>query len=226
MTPNDDYILDSVLPELETSTKVYYIYSEDEIAAKYILEKLKVNPIISPKLLDFPVKSDYSNLTVENIQSLFENPNESQSILLYVFEQDKYINLYNEGLTFPGQQYDIQGIQPPLIIGEAAIQLNNKYNVSSFKGTNTSILWRKGYNSLGSNNYSNISLNILNSINILSLKENIENINSNFGVLQFDPISRDILYPSFLVEIFKNGKYNNLFLSVDDPELGNIKLNL
>ncbi len=220
MTPNDDYILDSVLTELETSTKVYYIYSEDEIAAKYILDKLKTNEMISPKLVDYGVKSDYSNLTVESIENLFEDPNETQTILLYVFDQDKYIDLYNEGLTFPGQQYNIQGIQPPVITGEAAKQLNNKYNVSAFKGTNTSIIWRKGYDTLGQNNYSNISLNILNLNNTLLFKENIENINSHFGILQFDPVSRDILYPSFLVEVFKDNKYNNKFLSVDDPILG------
>ncbi len=226
MTPNDDYILNSVLPQLESSSKVYYIYTAGEVAMLNILSLLKSNPIISPKLITFAVNPDNSNLTVQNIENLFENPDESQSILLYLLDRPPYIDLYNQGLTFPGQQYDILGIQPPQIIGEAAIQLNNKYNVTAYKGTNTSIIWRDGYNSLGEDNYSIVSLNILNLLNTLVLKENVSNINSHFGILQFDPVSRDIIYPSFLVEILQNNQFINKYLIVNDPLLGTYNANL
>ncbi len=220
MTPDDDYILESVYPQLKDSSKIYYIYSEDESAALYVLKKLNEDIEISSKLISYGVKKDYSNLTVENIQELFINSDESQSTLLYVFNEQKYVNLYNEGLTFPGKQLNIQGIQPPIIEGEAAIQLNNKYILSSFKGTNTSIIWREGYNTLGQNNYSIVALNILNLLNNLITKKRVSNINSHFSILQFDPVTRDIIYPTFLIETFRDGKYNNTFLSVDDPSLG------
>ncbi len=225
MAPPDNFILDSVLPQLESSSKIYYIYTLDELAPLNILELLEKNPTIKSKLVIYGVKKDNSNLTLQEMQNLLQNSESSQCVLLYLFTRRDYINFYNLGLTFSGQQYDIIGGTPPPIIGEAAIQLNNKYNVSTFKGTNTSIIWREGYNALGQTNYNTKVLNILNLLNTLLLKENIENINSHFGVLQFDPVTRDIIYPSFLVEIFKDGKYINKFLSVDDPILGKYQAN-
>lgn len=221
MTPTDNYILDSVLIQLETSSKVYYIYTAGEVAMLNVLDILQANPIIAPKLITFAVNPDSSNLTVANIQNIFVSPDSSQSILLYLLDRDPYINLYNSGLTFPGQQYDILGIQPPMITGEASIQLDDKYNVTSYKGTNTSILWRTGYNTLGQDNYSIVSLNILNLLNtIVSTESEINNINTHFGVLQFDPVTKDSIYPSFLVELFKNNVFNNKYLVVNDPSLG------
>ncbi len=220
MTPTDNYILESVLPQLENSSKIYYIYSLNELAPLNILELLENNPIIKPKLILYGVKNDNSNLTLEDMQNLLQNSDSSQCVLLYLFTRRNYINLFNEGLTFAGQQYDIIGGVPPPIMGEAANQLSNKYNVSTYKGTNTSILWRIGYNTLGQTNYNTKVLNILNLLNTLVEKKNINNINSHFGILEFDPVTRDIIYPSFLVETFRDGKYNNTFLSVDDPDLG------
>ncbi len=225
MTPNDNFILDSVLKQLESSSKIYYLYTASELATLNVLEILKSNPIISPKLISYAIEPDNSNLTVENIKNLFVDPNESQSILTYLLVREPYIDLYNKGLIFPGQQYDIFGIYLPEIKGEAAIKLNNKYNISLFKGTNTSIIWRDGYNIIGENKYQVVALNILNLLNTLVEKKNVVNINSHFGVLQFDPVTRDIIYPSFLVEVFKDGKYVNKFLSVDDPILGKYQAN-
>ncbi len=162
MAPPDNFILDSVLPQLESSSKIYYIYTLDELAPLNILELLEKNPTIKSKLVIYGVKKDNSNLTLQEMQNLLQNSESSQCVLLYLFTRRDYINFYNLGLTFSGQQYDIIGRTPPPIIGEAAIQLNNKYNVSTFKGTNTSIIWREGYNALGQTNYNTKVLNILN----------------------------------------------------------------
>lgn len=225
VTANDDYILESVLPQLEASSTVFYLYNENELACLNILEILQNNPIIAPKLQTFPVQGDDSNLTVSNVQNFFQTTDSSQSTLVYIFRLEKYIQLYNEGLTFNGQQYDILGIQPPDITGEAAVQLNDKYNITNFKGTNTSIIWRNGYNTLGQNNYSIVTLNCLLLLNVLITQQDIENINSHFGVLEFDPVTRDILYPSFLVETFKNGEFKENYLNVNDPLLGKYQAN-
>jgi hypothetical protein len=44
-------------------------------------------------------------------------------------------------------------------------------------------------------------------------------------VLEFDPVTRDILYPSFLVETFKNGEFKENYLNVNDPLLGKYQAN-
>ncbi len=90
-----------------------------------------------------------------------------------------------------------------------------------FAGTNSSIIWRAGYDTLGVDNYSVVTLNVLNMLNTLVFDENIDNINSHSGVLQFDPVSRDVLYPTFIVEKFNGNTYDTIYLYVEDPLLGN-----
>ena len=77
--------------------------------------------------------------------------------------REEYINLYSGALTFLRQQYDITANQLPTIpAGIASDKLSNTYNVVTFKGVNTSILWRNGYNALGETNYNATALNVLN----------------------------------------------------------------
>ncbi len=225
ITANDDFLLESIITNLETSSIVYYFYDENELACLNVLEILENNQIISPKLKKFPIESDYSNLTVQNVNIFFENPNSSQSSLLYIFQREKYIDLYNQGLTFPGQQYDILGIQQPVILGNASIQLNNKYNITNFKGIETSLIWRKGLENLGPNNYSIVTLNCLNLLNTLVSNNQVNNINSHFSIVQFDQVSRDIIYPTFLVETFVSGVFKKNYLIIDDPILGTYQAN-
>ncbi len=220
MAPTDNYILDSVVKQLEESSKIYYIYSDEELAPLNILKLLEENETIKSKLVLYGVKNDLSNLTVSDLQNLFTGSDSTQCVLLYLFFRREYISLYNNGLTFPGQQYDIIGGLAPVITNQAATQLNNKYNISTYKGINTSITWRRGYYALGQTNYNTKVLNILNLLNTLVTKLNVENINSHFGITQFEPVTRDLIYPSFLVEVFSDGKFINKFLFVDDPYLG------
>ncbi len=225
MSPTDNYILDSVTPQLENATKIYYIYTLGELAPLNILELLENNPSLEPKLVPYGAKPDNSNLTVQDMQTLFQNATSTDCVLLYLFNRRFYINLYSQGLTFPGSQYDIIGGTPPPITGEASNQLNGKYNVSTFKGTNTSIIWRDGYNTLGQTNYNTKVLNILNLLNSLVSNQSVENINSHFGILEFDPVTSDLIYPSFLIETFTNGNYISSFLFVDSPLLGKYQAN-
>ncbi len=224
MSPTDNYILDSILPQLNASSKIYYIYSEGEVATLNVLQILNSIPTIKSKLVPYPVKKDNSNLTVNNLQNLFQISDSTQSVLLYLFSENIYIELYSQGLTFLGKQYDIIGITPS-ITGESALQLNNKFIVPVYKGIDTSIIWREGFYKLGTTNYNTTILNILNLINSLVLDESVDNINSHFGILQFDPVTKDIIYPSFLIETFVNGNYVKTFLFVDDPVLGKYQAN-
>ncbi len=220
MAPTDNYIVDSVLPQLNSSSKIYYIYTEGELAPLNVLEILEGIPDIKSKLVPYPAKRDNSNLTVQDLQNLFADSDSSQCVLLYLFNRREYISLYNKGLTFPGSQYDIIGGLAPAITGQAAVELDNKYNISTFKGTNTSIIWRAGNNALGQTGYNTKVLNILQLLNYLITNQSVSNINSHFGVLQFDPVTRDIIYPSFLIEKFSSGIFIETLLYVDDPLLG------
>lgn len=224
MTPTDDYILDSILPQVYPSPTVYYIYTEGEVAMLNVLAILQADPLIT-NLKTYAVNS--SNLTVTNISTFLSGSTSQDSIILYLLDREPYIDLYNQGLTFAGNQYDITGIVPPKIVGSGAIsQLTNKYLIISYKGIQTSILWRRGYDTLGVDNYSIVSLNAINLLNSLVYKKSVTDINSHFGILQFDPVSSDIIYPCFLVEIFNGTIFASSYLLVNDPILGSYQANL
>jgi hypothetical protein len=222
MSPVFTKVLSAISEELTNANAIYYLYTLGELgpeSVKKYLEELLAKGEIN-QLYTYGVTPE--NLTVDNINNFFQSTNISDNdiVLFTLVDRNSYIDLYNKGLTCPAQQYDFVVFQPAIITGEAAIQLNNKYNSILFAGTNTSILWRSGFESLGVNNYSVITLNVLNMLNSYVTKQNIENINSHFGVLQFDPVTKDIIYPSFLVLKFKDNKFNKQFISAEDPFLG------
>jgi hypothetical protein len=223
LTPNDNYIIEPILPQLQASSKVYYIYTEGEVAMLNILEILKTE-LGESKVLSYAVNS--SNLTVSNMQFFLSGSSSTDSIVLYLLDREPYIDLYTQGLTFEGQQYDILGIQPPMIPSTASLELENKYNIISFKGIETSPIWRAGYKSLGELDYSIVTLNGLQLINYLVEEISLLNISSHFGILQFDEITKDIIYPCFLVQLYNGITFETLYLLVNDPLLGKYQANL
>ena len=224
VTANDTYILEAVYPKLYESETVYYIYSANQVATLNVLNILQNNPNIK-NLVIYAV--DDNNLTLDNMKTFLENSTDKDSILLYLlFYRENYINFYSEGLTSPSQQYDITGDIIPSIPESSANELTNKYNVVLFKGTQTSYIWRHGYEILGQNNYSIVSLSILQLLNYLTSNNYVDNINSHFSILQFDPVSRDLIYPTFLIETFVLDSFKNTFLTVDNPILGKFIANL
>ena len=219
LTPTDDYSIEIILPKLYESPTVYYIYTEGEIAPLNILYILENNKNIK-NLKTFAVNS--VNMTVDSIKLFLDGSISEDSIVSYLlFYRDAYIDLYSKGLSFPGQQYDILIISSPIIPEGSIAQLTNKYNIIIFQGIDTSEIWRNGYYTLGENMYSIVSLNILNLLNYFAYNKSIENINSNFSILQFNPVTKDLIYPTFLIQIFIDGIFYNKFLSAIDPILGN-----
>ena len=216
MTPDDNYSLQSINNKLYLSPTVYYIYTGEQVAGINILKILETDTNIN-NLKTYPINN--TNLTLENLKIFLKDSTELDSIILYIFDIEKYINLYSEGLTTPSQQYDLSGF-PPNIPISASNELTNKYNIITFKGTQTSVLWRNGYNTFGENKYSFVSLNILQLLNYFVSDISIENINSHFSILEFDPVSKDLIYPTFLVETFIKDKYIKKFLYVNNPLLG------
>lgn len=223
MSPVFTEYFKAIQPQLKNANAVFFLYTLGEAgpeSEKTYLESLLAEGEINT-LYTFGVTPE--NLTVENINNFFQSNNISSNdiVLFNIFDRASYIDLYNNSLTCPAQQYDIVSFQPAIITGEAAIQLKDKYNAILFAGTNSSIIWRAGYDTLGVDNYSVVTLNVLNMLNTLVFDENIDNINSHSGVLQFDPVSRDVLYPTFIVEKFNGNTYDTIYLYVEDPLLGN-----
>ncbi len=227
MSPIFNDYFKSIETQLDSANAVFFLYtlgeSGPESEKRYLEELLNQGKINT--LYTFGVTT--TNLTVENINNFFLSNNISSNdiVLFNIFDRNSYINLYNNGLTCPAQQYDIVSFQPAIITGQAAIELQNKYNAILFAGTNTSVIWRAGYNSLGVDKYSVVTLNVLNMLNTLVTDQNVENIYSHSGVLEFDPITRDIIYPSFIVQKFNGVNYINTYLYVISPLLGNYQAN-
>jgi hypothetical protein len=217
MTPSDNYVIDSIQSFLKDKT-VNYIYSSNENAPTNLIPNIQSIQGISLNLIPITSTSDFN--TTEFINTVNSFPN-TDIILFYVLTgRENYISLFSTSgpITFTGQQYDILGIVAPNI---ESVTLENKYNIVTFKGIETSIIWRNGYIDLTSNNFSIVSLNILNLLNTLLNNSSLENINSYFGILQFDPVTKDLLYPNFLIETFTgNNTFTNTNLFLKDPILG------
>lgn len=215
--PDDNYRI-KYIPNLTTAPKVYYIYQNGLLVGNDINNLLINIPITNLNVL----AANVSDLTVSNISS-FLSGSSSSDILITLFStiRSNYINLYSEGLTFSGQQYDITANQLPTIpIGTASTELLNKYNVITFNGINTSILWRNGYNTLSSSNYNITALNILNMLNQFANRQIVDNINSHYSSLIFNPVTKDTEYPSILLQKYNGTTFINTNLYVKDPYLG------
>ncbi len=222
MTPTDNYILDPIYPHLYSASTVYYIYTDGEVAMTNVLNILQNNPSIT----NLQALAITPSTPADVVHTFLNGSSSSDVIVTYLLDREPYIQYYTEGLTFDGQQYDILGIQPPKIPYNALDALIDKYNIVSFKGIATSELWRMGYNTLGEDQYSIVSLNSLHLINYLVYGEDIMDIDSHFGILQFDEITRDLIFPSFLVQTLTDYQvFSNNYLTVNDPLLGTFTAN-
>ncbi len=217
LTPSLDNEINVIKNKLYSANTVYYIYTKDEVAMEDVKILLENDPNIN-NLQTYGLTKD--NTTVSNLQNFLQKSTTNDLVCLLIINRNDYLNLYSNGLTCPTDQYDLSNTPPQEIIGEAANQLKNKYYPITLQNIGSSILWRDGYNSLGIENYSSTTLNTLNMLNTLVLKRNIDNINSHSGILQFDEVTRDIIYYSYLVKLFNGNSYNNQYLFVDDPYLG------
>ena len=226
MEPSDNYIVDSITPELEKAKTVYYIYTDYELASLNVLNILQENKKINLKT--YAIDKDNVNLTVSDLNNFFIDSNEDDVTLLYIFDEQSYFNLYNEKppLTFHGSQYDIINSGTPKIYGTGKDTLNNKLYFIQSVSPNTSILWRENAAYLTekykTDTTSSGLCNALSMINYLLKGKSIELLGAYSGVLQFDLITKDILYPSYLKRVYNKNVDNFVKSSIifDDPLLG------
>jgi len=221
---NDNKSIDALNFILNDASKIYYIYSEGEVAgtsALIYLETLYPNKIIS-----YPVKSDSSNLTLENIKILYKDVDDKSVSILLIFintQQTDFLNLFNDSYPMPNSSYDILLNTLPKINESSKNALVNKYNFLSSVSFSTSELYRDGLKDLKTN-FSPYVPNALLLINKLAVNANITTLPGHNSVLEFNE-NNDIKYFTFLNSIYsKDDKgeyyYKDEFYSVYDPIVG------
>lgn len=240
--PDNSFVISSISTQINNAISggynIFYLYTADQLVCTDALRIL--NETIGNYSNYATLATTFPELdTPTVVQNFFDAPpngisSSNDILILLLLNRTQYITLYDvnaftDPLTFTGQQYDILASVTPTIPSGSQASLLDKYNTPLFKGVNTSILWRNGYNTLGSSNYSTVALNILNMLNQFSNNQAMDNINSHYNSLIFDPVTKDIQNPSILLEVYKNGSQGNNFYSkylyVNDPYLGEYNAN-
>ena len=146
--------------------------------------------------------------------------------LLYLFNDQPYFDLFigPDGLTFPGLQYDIINGQIPIISGEGQTILKDKLYFIQNTYPNTSLLWRENAKYLTDKfeqfTESKGIINALKMIDYFLKGKNIGLLASYLAVLEFDTITKDIKYPSYLFRLYNGNTFVKKLLYFDDPLYG------
>lgn len=218
LSPTNLIRTSSIIPNI-TSKNVYFIYTHNLIAIDELKNSLinyaEENIINSLKIYE----GDFS---LQSLMSFFNGAtNQDVAVICLIGEQQKYINLFSQGLTFPGEQYDIPAIKIPVIPENSSLNrtLNGKYKLLEFTGISSSVLWRNGYLTLGSK-FSSSVINLLNVLNSFKNSGSFKNCNSHVGITDFDEASKYLLYPNVLINKLINGVFVPEKLYLEDPIIG------
>jgi len=221
---SDNKLVDSLNFILTDASKIYYIYSDNNIATKNLL--LYLEKLYPNRVIPYPVNIDSSNLTIQDIQKYYGIvDNKSVSIMcLFVNTQlSDFLNLFNDSYPMPNSTYDIATNPQPLINETSKNALVNKYNVLNNISFSTSQLFRNGLKDINVN-FSTYVPNALLLINNNCFDQNINSLPSENSILEFNE-NNDIKYFTFLNIIYsKDDKgiyyYKEYFYSVYDPVVG------
>lgn len=230
LVPTDQTLINSINTQLQTAIdnggKIYYVYSKDELATLSLLEYMNTK-YGAENIKLFPVEVDSSNLTVENLQTFYQDSSAVDVAVVYLFvenQQQKYISLFNnvDGLDIPLKQYSLD--YNLVEINPNTTTLKNKYSIILPKSVTTSSLWNSALEYMG-DNFNTPSLNLLYLATALIRNLNILNIYSYNGVLQFNE-NKDIEYYSYGLYLYtdKDVFFNNI-ISVKDPLYGDLIFN-
>jgi hypothetical protein len=225
LTPNNEYVISSIntpiIDAVDESATVYYIYTTGESVG---IDALNVLSTIVPsaQLKSLPTLGFTTPESLTEVETFLLSPISNSILILLSNYRSEFLNLFNQGLTFSGDIYDIlTSRQPTIPAGSAQSELTNKYYITISVGVNTSILWRNGLNTLGLTGFSTVTLNTLQLLNQLTNNETVDNINSHYGSLIFNPVTKDILYPNILLQLYNGSTFINSSLYAEDPYIGN-----
>ena len=223
LNTNNKLIIDSLDFIFNKASKIYYVYSDNQVAPLDLIPYLKK---YNCELFLYPVKADSSNLTLQNIKEFYRDVDEKSISIMWLVigsNQTDFVNLFNNSYPMPITTYDIQKVIIPKINESSKNALINKYNYLDNISFSTSQLFRDGLDSL-KENFSTYVPNALLLINKLAVNGNIDTLSSHNSILEFNENS-DIKYFTFLNSIYsKDDKgeyyYKEDFYSVYDPIVG------
>ncbi len=208
------------------SNNIYYIYNENELISQDLKTLLENDPLTKDKLKLYPIIND-SSYNVPDLTNFLSGSSSNDIILLGIFQPTLYSDLYNQGLTFDGNQYTVVGIV--LNVNEfqepCASLLDRKYFNIDNVYTNTSLLYRENLdylvNKYGTDASNGNIQNALKMIQYFLLNKNINYLGSYNGTLQFDA-NNDLKYDSYLItQYIKDlNSLNKYAIYFDDPLLG------
>ena len=221
---DDNKVIDSLSFILTNASKIYYIYSENQLAAKDVLLYLEL--LYSGKIILYSVKTDSSNLTLQNIQNLYKDSDKDSVSIMYLFietQNSDFVNVFNDSYPMPTSTFDVLLLSYPVINEASKNALVNKYNFLENVSFSTSKLFRNGLDDL-KELFSPYVPNALLLINKLAVEGDVTTLPSHNSILEFNE-NNDIKYFTILNTIYSktnNGEYfyKPDFYSVFDPIVG------
>jgi hypothetical protein len=220
-TNSDDIRITPIIPFIKNKT-IYYIYENGlpnpeltNVDLQNMKTKGEIVNVFSYKL----------DITLDNMKTFLSNAKPDDVIINYLFNsRDKFINCFSKNiygdnrLQIQCTQYDINGSEPNIPIYCQDI-LNEKYRILTFDGIGSSILYRNGDKDLGVNFFSD-GLRVLNMLITIKNNESVGCCTSHFGVIEFDPVTKTILYNNSTIKQLKDGVFDPIYLYVEDPYVG------
>lgn len=225
MTPIDTGIQINLVDDIKQnpSLSIYFMYQEGDFFSTDYLASFKKNPLINERLI---VCTFTDKITTEQLDAYLVNAETTDFIINGLVNIDFLSIFETPGYTVKPYIYDSIGSKHPEFSIIQADNLKGDYSYFSYKGINTSYLWRKGLEDLTNENFSPLGFDTLQVQMQLSIKKNPDYLEGAAGILQFDPITKDRQFFSVLREdfsILKVWVLNSLIF--DDPLLGNFVAN-
>lgn len=218
MTPIDEGIRISLENDIKRNPmlKIYYLYQKNDFFSTDYLESFKKNPSISSRL----TVCEFNKTITSNELDVCLKDSTSKDYIINGLVDIDFLELFKiPNYTVKPFIYDGIGSKHPEFDSNQAVNLKNKYSYFSYKGGNTSYLWRKGseYLQLNNKNFSPLGLDILQVNDSLSKKKDPNYLAGHNGALEFDPVTKDRLYYSVTREDFKNSQWVITSLIFNDP---------
>ena len=228
---SDDYIVDSILPLINTNEKIFYLYSGNENAAINIKDYITKN--ITSELLFYNIDIP-GNYTASSINNFFRDNDVSDNsvVILYIFNESNYYDLYESPdlIHYPKIQYSILNELTPIIKGVAREKLNG-LNYILTASPNSSKIWRDNASYLTNKFKADTnSASLLDAIKMIQYLQDGKPTNllgSHNGTLQFND-KGDRMFPSYLNITYKKetDTFVNNSILFDDPLLGKFQADL
>jgi hypothetical protein len=225
LTPSDDNILNNIklTPYFSKRKNIFYVYSQGEEATEYVLAAL-LNPLspIKNKIIPIPILPDSSN--INDVMTIYKSKNYNpltDATIEYLFlgnQRYDFINLFSPSFI-PVPTFDISLNTFPILDDVQEILWNNLYYSYQNINISTSPIWRKGYNTLGGEKYSTVTLNSLQLNNILKNKTDTNELSNYAFVQQFNE-NKDIIYFSYSGYVIKNKIWTPESVIINDPIFG------